>query len=461
MRFLPLCLTALALSCAAVAHAAATRAFVVTTDFGSGGLSVVNLGDRSVAKDLEAVHSDATLRWYEGKIYVINRFGQDNVQVIDPSAGYATVLQFSTGNGSNPQDIAFASPTKAYVSRYGSASLLVVNPQTGVAAGPAISLAEFADGDGIPEMARMIRVGRHLFVALQRLAGFTPTDSSLIAVIDTQADTVVDVNPALPGRQAIRLTAANPATAFAVDAAGGRLLIGCVGQFNVLDGGIEAIDPVALQSLGIVITEAALGGDIGDVAWNVPEHSYAIVSDASFNSALVSWSAVTHAKLGTVFSPGGFSLPDCEVNDRGELYVCDNAFAAPGVFVFSTTTDLAIAGPLDTGLPPFNLVFDSADPASVAPASHSFQLAAPWPNPARREVRIALTLARESAVRVEIFDAMGRSVRTLLSATLAAGRIERTWDLRDRKGRAVEPGVFLVRARFDGREEMRRIAVMR
>ena len=66
---------------------------------------------------------------YSGLIYVINRFGQDNIQVIDPGNHFATVKQFSTGNGSNPQDIAFLSATKAYVARYGSSDLLDREPE--------------------------------------------------------------------------------------------------------------------------------------------------------------------------------------------------------------------------------------------------------------------------------------------------------------------------------------------
>src|SRR5438552_1183735 len=97
------------------AAAAESRAFVVTSDFQSGSFSVVNLDTRAVSEDVAGVWSDATLRWYDGKVYVVNRAGQDNIQVIDPAASYATVFQFSTGAGSNPQDIAFEAPTRALV----------------------------------------------------------------------------------------------------------------------------------------------------------------------------------------------------------------------------------------------------------------------------------------------------------------------------------------------------------
>ena len=94
------------------------RAFVVTTDFSTGGLSAIDLDTRQVASQVATVHSDATLRVYGRIIYVVNRFGQDNIQVIDPDGSYATLRQFSTGNGSNPQDIVLVSFHKAYVSRY-------------------------------------------------------------------------------------------------------------------------------------------------------------------------------------------------------------------------------------------------------------------------------------------------------------------------------------------------------
>ena len=94
------------------ALAAQTRAFILTTDFSTGSLSVNALGTTAVTKDVAAVHSDAVMRWYGGLLYVVNRFGQDNIQVIDPAQGYATVRQFSTGNGTNPQDICFVSPTR-------------------------------------------------------------------------------------------------------------------------------------------------------------------------------------------------------------------------------------------------------------------------------------------------------------------------------------------------------------
>ena len=184
-------LAALALSIASRAHAA--RAYVVESDFSTGSFSSTDVTTRTPSCDVASVYSDARVRWYNGRVYVINRFGADNIEVLDGTT-FGLVKQFSVGNGANPYDIAFASPTHAYVTRYESPDLWIVNPATGSHDGT-ISLAGLADADGIPEMDRMIVVGPLLFVSLQRVDrnnGFAPTDSSLVAVIDTRTDQLVD-----------------------------------------------------------------------------------------------------------------------------------------------------------------------------------------------------------------------------------------------------------------------------
>lgn len=449
------------------AWGAETRAYVLTTDFTTGSLSVVNLDTRTVAKDVAPVYSDAVERWYGGLLYVVNRFGQDNIQVIDPAHGYDTVRQFSTGNGSNPQDICFVSATKAYVTRYELGDLLIVNPSTGANLG-VIALGGFADADGIPEMAHMVRVDNRVFVAIQRLdrnAGFQPTDKSLVAVIDAVADTVLDADPLVAGRQAILLTGKNPYTSFAFDSTTSRLLIGCAGASGALDGGIEYVDPVNLKSLGYAITESALGGDVGVIAWRSAAHSYAIVSDAGFNTLLVSWSAITGQKIATLYAPGGFSLSDCALNDRGELYVCDSDQLSPdvGLHVFRVSDDTHIAGPLDCGLPPYQVTFNATTDQvlAVEEAPGTASLSSPWPNPARGALQVTLALPHAAAVEVEALDLLGRRVRTIAAGVMRAGSTIMSWDLSDASGRPVPAGLYWVRAHTPAGVFTRRAAVVR
>ena len=105
--------------------------FVTTTDFASGSAAYLPSGAAEAQTNLLNLHSDTIVRYYQGQIYVVNRLGQDNVLVLDESDPRTPLLQFSTGNGTNPHDIAFVSPSKAYISRYDDTQVLIVNPEDG------------------------------------------------------------------------------------------------------------------------------------------------------------------------------------------------------------------------------------------------------------------------------------------------------------------------------------------
>src|SRR5207302_2616233 len=137
----------------------------------------------------------------------------------------------------------------------------------------------------------------------------------------------------------------------------------------------------------------------------------------------------TGEKIGTLYSAGGFDLPDAELNDRGELYVCNSSFTGPGVAIFSAANDGLIAGPLDVGLPPQVVTFDEpSDQVTGVPLSTpALALSAPWPNPARQSVRFTLDLPHAGPVSAAIFDLTGRLRRRLAAGTRPAGRSELVW----------------------------------
>ena len=221
---------ALAAGSARPADGAWDRVVSVTTDYSvSGQVSCIDVIPPWDAEEAVAsVHSDADARFYEGLVYVVNHLYGDNIQVLDPEQGFATVRQFSVGPGSNPQDIAFASAERAYVTRYESVWLLEVDPTTG-AVSDSIDLSQFADPDGLPEMAGMALVDGLLFVAVQRIDRalyWTPVPPSYLAVIDTATNELLDVDPGAPGTQAIELTGTNPYTEILVDDAEGIIYVG-------------------------------------------------------------------------------------------------------------------------------------------------------------------------------------------------------------------------------------------
>ncbi|HYE95292.1 MAG TPA: T9SS type A sorting domain-containing protein, partial [Rubricoccaceae bacterium] len=78
------------------------------------------------------------------------------------------------------------------------------------------------------------------------------------------------------------------------------------------------------------------------------------------------------------------------------------------------------------------------------------------PNPVRGAAAITLTLARPGAVRVSVFDALGKPFAVVLSGARGAGRHEATFD-----ASALAPGVYFVRAEAGGVLVTRPLTVLR
>ena len=200
--------------------------------------------------------------------------------MLDPGDDFATRLQCSTGNGTNPHDIAFADDDKAYVTLFEERELLIVNPrapaglQRTSCAARSIS-APLADADGIPDMDLMAVVGDRLYVALQRLDINTvlrlPADNGALAVIDTATDTLIDT---------IELSGENPfAATKGLTVRGGKLYVAAGRAVRRHGRRHRARRPgQRRRPEGFFVTEEDLGGDVTDFVL-VSEHlAYAIVS---------------------------------------------------------------------------------------------------------------------------------------------------------------------------------------
>jgi len=330
-------------------------AFVIATDFQTGSFGTVTLDEPRMvtqASPSRLLNNDAVARTYDGLVYVINRFGADNIQVLDPANNFATKLQCSTGAGSNPNDIAFVNSTKAYVTLYAGASLLIVNPSAHADCSDfvvgLVDLSAYADSDGIPDMNQLVVLGDRVYVSLQRLTNFMPSEPGAIAVIDTTTDTAINV---------ITLTGENPfGQTKGLPVYNGAIVVAEVGKFGMNDGGLERVDLSSQTAQGFFVTEADLGGDITDFVLVSDHLGYALVEKPDSTISLVAFDPVTATVTQTLISGG--NLSDIELDDRNELFVADRDISKPGIRIFraSDGTELT-SGTLDLGLPPFDIVF--------------------------------------------------------------------------------------------------------
>ena len=433
------------LALATPAHAS-NELFAVTTTYevvGSTARIGLGGGYPTVTNEYQ-VHSDAVVRSYGRYVFVVNRLFADNVLVLDAGDGYRVLRQFSVATtGLNPRDVEMVGPARAYVTLYEDNTILVCNPLTGAKLGD-IDLSAFADGDGTVEMDQMVRVEDRVFVTLQnvdrRVSPWGITGKSTIIVIDTDTDTVVDADLDLPGVQGIALQGQNPYWRLHFDPRRQRLFTVGAGSFQQRDGGLERIDPFRLRSEGFVVTETALGGELLDFALASDTIGWALINDASFNTCLVRFDPSTGTKIDDVRCTSGFLLTDLELSRDGRLFVGDRTASNPGVRVYDALTGQALAGPISTGLPPFDFTLIEGVPTSTPPTQLTARLSA-FPNPFNPRVTIEAEGATTGTI--EVVDPRGRVVRRL---ELRDGRVE--WDGFDTTGALVASGTY--RARLIG-----------
>jgi DNA-binding beta-propeller fold protein YncE len=435
---------------------AAEFLFAVTTDYETSG-QCATIGIENpwpVVTNLEPVSSDPIVRVWRNRIYVVNRLYADNIQVIDPESGFETILEFSVGAGSNPQDIAFVSETKAYVSRYESTRLYEVNPSTG-AITDSIDLSTFADADGLPEMSRMVLFGKRLFVQIQKIdrSTWTPLFPAYLAVVDTETNTLVDANPSVPGVQGIALLASNPNGPMLLDESAGKIYVGETGSYFVPDGGIEKIDAISLASDGWVVAESALGGDLGVFALSGDKGYAAVSSDWFYTTRLVSFRTSDGALIGTHYTTDGY-VPDIEWDtETAQIFLADRKLTQPGVHVFDAATGARLTmSPRNTGLPPADLavyrtIIAAIDRTAESEAMRSGRAAWAEPSPFRERTSLHFAAPGQETSEAVVYDLRGRLVRTLRrSERGTSNQLLFEWDGRDDAGREMPAGVYFYRA---------------
>jgi len=350
-------------------------AVVLTTDVSTGSYSVVDLASRSVFKDIKVggVYSNAIARFVRaadfvnpsafpsGRVYVVNRLGADSIQILDPQLGFITPPNgvLSVGNGTDAWDMVFVNTNKAYVSRLGSPKLLIIDPTTLRSTGTIdlSSLVKPTDSDGSPDPAYMLIRNGMVYVALRHI-DFKQSQLPIVArgevvVIDATTDRIVSV---------ITLNGKDPASEFQFSPNLNRILISSVGNFGVIDDGIEAINPdTNTVDPQFAVSEASMGGDITAFVIVSRTKGFAIVSDATFANALITFDPSSGERLNSLVGPLDVLMAHLAVNSRNEVYVAvvDTTMATSGLRIFDTVTDIEITStPLNVGqFPPVFTVF--------------------------------------------------------------------------------------------------------
>jgi len=339
------------------------KIFLTTSDFQTGGIGLIDLDnlspwepDPSWAKDVAS--PDALAVFFQGKIFVINRMPYDNISVLefDENRNLQLINQYSVkgeANSANPYDLAFIPlEKKAYLSRYETTELWVINPETGNKI-KTIDLSKYADdADEIPEMAFMLVHKSYVYLAIQRLDRTTPwwdpVGESYLLKLNWLTDQV-------EGK--ILLSAPNPVTDLVWNDELGKILVGEAGFYGILDGGIDGIDP-STGTAQLIISEEQLGGDISDFVLLSASKGYAGITTIDWSaSKVVAFNPSTGEVIKEVYSTNASFPFDLELDTNGRLFITDRGnITKPGVVVIDTSSDQVITNqPIEFTLPPYSL----------------------------------------------------------------------------------------------------------
>jgi outer membrane protein assembly factor BamB len=344
---------------------------VISSDFSSSGkFSLINTDTNLSVDTFTNIHSDASGKFLDGKIFILNRLNRDNILVLNPQNAYLPVIEFSVGRGANPYDIVLVNSNKAYISLYNKNYLLVVNPSTGSEI-RRIDLTPYVEEtsrgavgiDGIPESAYMYLDDFTLYLQLQRLdkndpSGIpSPNSESKLLEIDTRSDTITN-NYTLKSR--------NPLGKIQkIDMQGIPHLVFCapnrLGFISALDGGIVGFNLKTKRFRdAFLLFEGEVGGDILDQQIKSESEGYAYVLDSSFNKTIIQFNPNTGKKIKTLlnFSATAGNINGLALSKSGKLYVGDGSFSKPGVSIFDTNQidkPKTTSTPIDISLRPSQL----------------------------------------------------------------------------------------------------------
>lgn len=363
--------------------AMADQAAVVATvaaDYSSGAHSTISVdpvgGPRTASNNLAATAtSDLTVVAYGNYFYRIGKYFADHVTKYSIDAPATPVWQYSTLNNptdpsSNPQDMIFVNDLKAYIPRYETTTVWIVNPSAATEAEFKIGeldLSAYDDGDGSPEMRSAVIAGKKLFIALQRMTRTDwpdpwQTNTAYVAVFDTETDTEIDTGLGEGDMKGIPLEITN-LNAIQYLPANNSIYVQGVGRYETeYTGGIVSINPNTYAA-GMVL-------DDGDDA----EHPYGNISGMVIVSpskgyfvGYAGWGDNTlYAFDPSADNPTGVAVNGLEnkniagmesgvyTDENGLLWICNQTDHRVDIV---NTEDNTIDESMDTSLDPVKVVF--------------------------------------------------------------------------------------------------------
>jgi hypothetical protein len=350
---------------------------VTSTDFATGAVGLVELATRTVFADLALASSDAMPVVEDGRVFIINRYGFDYIDELDPHAELALVHEWAIASNledtpSNPHDLVLDADGHAWVTLHGAPELQRFAFPTlhgaKVETELALDLLSFADADAIPELSLALSCGELLFVSAERIdrESWVPAEQTvLIPVRSGDEPTLFEFDDAHAGADGINLlgVGVGPWRIDPADPSGHTILL--------RNTGIERIDLVAGTSEWVVSQQVfedagyerlQLGGfDIDDSG-----RMWVAAASADFTETSLLRVDLAGAQPSLVVEVPGLQSVSGALEIVGhEAWFADTTMGASGLRIFDLSSNPVVElpeSPLPVGLAPIGLAgWDAVD----------------------------------------------------------------------------------------------------
>jgi hypothetical protein len=349
----------------------------VAADYSSSQVAYLNYASQTVEDGFYAkTQSDFSINVHQNEVYHIGRFFIDTISKYHTEDATTEIWSYSTQDDSdstsrNPYTLVSLSAEKAYLIRYGSDKIWIVNPQA--TDFDSFKIGELDLGSYVPDnntigtprpSAAVINDGK-LFVVMQRLDdSFGATNPVYLAVFDTTTDTEIETNADTTDNvMGIPILGLNPLE-HSVRTLADNVYITTRNSYSAVSVDQSLIEKVDVNdyNLSTVLSAADITDNstkyIQSAAFVSAEKGYFFANETFFGpyreeSTLYQFNPSTgEISNEAVLDIDANSIGFIDVDAAGFLWVSVIEDSAPGVEIIDTDTNLPLINRLETQLNP-------------------------------------------------------------------------------------------------------------